>query len=241
MSYAFFTNSPAPTERSAHSVPDRKAIAADVGKNRLAALLVLAAGAEFLLVAVGAFAAAVLYYRLVLQLDYPDTPKYILESLLIATLQLLVSVGLRQYSRIQTQPRHTFLWSGVSAVFFVFSFFISTIFLLKISDGYSRATVMAQAASVIVMVLFARAICFSLLQPAIASGLIDARRVILIGEPSPLLEFFRTSKRHRNPDHSFVRFADLSHRLFSARALQGGRSALPCPRTDRRVPAPASG
>ncbi|GEC56482.1 Undecaprenyl-phosphate glucose phosphotransferase [Bradyrhizobium japonicum] len=189
MSYAFFTNSPAPTERSAHSIPDRKAIAADVGKNRLAALLVLAAGAEFLLVAVGAFAAAVLYYRLVLQLDYPDTPKYILESLLIATLQLLVSVGLRQYSRIQTQPRHTFLWSGVSAVFFVFSFFISTIFLLKISDGYSRATVMAQAASVIVMVLFARAICFSLLQPAIASGLIDARRVILIGEPSHCLNF----------------------------------------------------
>ncbi|TKV77516.1 undecaprenyl-phosphate glucose phosphotransferase [Bradyrhizobium elkanii] len=189
MSYAFFTNSPAPTERSTHSVAGRKAIAADVGKNRLAALLVLAAGAEFLLVAVGAFAAAVLYYRLVLQLDYPDTPKYILESLLIATLQLLVSVGLRQYSRIQTQPRHTFLWSGVSAVFFVFSFFISTIFLLKISDGYSRATVMAQAASVIVMVLFARAMCFSLLQPAIASGLIDARRVILIGEPSHCLNF----------------------------------------------------
>ncbi|MGL3211801.1 hypothetical protein [Bradyrhizobium sp. BR 1433] len=155
----------------------------------MAALLVLAAGAEFLLVAVGAFAAAVLYYRLVLALDYPDTPKYILESLLIATLQLLVSVGLRQYSRIQTQPRHIFLWSGVSAVFFVFSFFISTIFLLKISDGYSRATVMAQAASVIVMVLFARAICFSLLQPAIASGLIDARRVILIGEPSHCLDF----------------------------------------------------
>ncbi|BBB95002.1 polysaccharide biosynthesis glycosyltransferase [Bradyrhizobium elkanii USDA 61] len=48
---------------------------------------------------------------------------------------------------------------------------------------------MAQAASVIVMVLFARAICFSLLQPAIASGLIDARRVILIGEPSHCLNF----------------------------------------------------
>ncbi|MCS3453599.1 Undecaprenyl-phosphate glucose phosphotransferase [Bradyrhizobium elkanii] len=189
MSYASFTNSPAPTERSAHSVTGRKAIPADIGKNRLAALLVLAAGAEFVLVAVGAFAAAVLYYRLVLQLDYPDTPKYILESILIATLQLLVSVGLRQYSRIQTQPRHIFMWSGVSAVFFVFSFFISTIFLLKISDGYSRATVMAQAASVIVMVLCARAICFSLLQPAIASGLIDARRVILIGEPGHCLNF----------------------------------------------------
>lgn len=188
MSYASFTNSPASTKRSAHSVTVRKAIPADGGKNRLVALLVLAAGAEFLLVAFGAYSAAVLYHRLVL-LNYPDAPKYIQESILIATLQLLISVWLRQYSRIQTQPRHVFLWSGVSAVFFVFSFFISAIFLLKVSDGYSRATVIAQAASVLVTVLCARAICFSLVQPAIASGLIDARRVILIGDSSHCFSF----------------------------------------------------
>jgi Undecaprenyl-phosphate glucose phosphotransferase len=188
VSYASFTNSPASTKRSAHSVTVRKAIPADGGKNRLVALLVLAAGAEFLLVAFGAYSAAVLYHRLVL-LNYPDAPKYIQESILIATLQLLISVWLRQYSRIQTQPRHVFLWSGVSAVFFVFSFFISAIFLLKVSDGYSRATVIAQAASVLVTVLCARAICFSLVQPAIASGLIDARRVILIGDSSHCFSF----------------------------------------------------
>jgi Undecaprenyl-phosphate glucose phosphotransferase len=188
VSYASFTNSPASTKRSAHSVTVRKAIPADGGKNRLDALMVLAAGAELLLVAFGSYSAAVLYHRLVL-LNYPDAPKYIQESILIATLQLLISVWLRQYSRIQTQPRHVFLWSGVSAVFFVFSFFISAIFLLKVSDGYSRATVIAQAASVLVTVLCARAICFSLVQPAIASGLIDARRVILIGDSSHCFSF----------------------------------------------------
>ncbi|MGY4478407.1 undecaprenyl-phosphate glucose phosphotransferase [Bradyrhizobium sp. USDA 3364] len=183
MTYASFSNSPTSTGRPARSVA-----VGNVGKNRLVGVLVLAAGAEFLLVAVGAYSAAVAYYGLAF-FNYPDSPKYVLESVLLATLQLLVSVGLRQYSRIQTQPRHIFLWSGVSAVFLVFSFFISAIFVLKVSDGYSRATVIAQAASVLVMVLCARAICFSLLQPAIASGLIDARRVILIGDPRHCLHF----------------------------------------------------
>ncbi|QHO72370.1 undecaprenyl-phosphate glucose phosphotransferase [Bradyrhizobium sp. CCBAU 051011] len=183
MSYASFTNSPASTQYRASSVGGGRV----VGKSRLAALLVLAASTEFLFVAIAAYSAAVLYHRLIL-LDSPAAA-YVNESLLIATMQLLVSIGLHQYSRIQTQPRHVFLWSGVSAVFFVFSFFISTIFLLKISDGYSRATIMAQGVSVLLAVLCARAIWFSLLQPAIASGLIDARRVVLIGDPSHTLDF----------------------------------------------------
>jgi len=188
VSYASFTNSPASTKLPAHSVAGGRAIPGGVGKSRLAALLALAASTEFLLVAVAAYSAAVLYHRQLL-LDPPDAAKYVQESLLISTLQLLVSIGLRQYSRIQTQPRHVFLWSGASGVFFVFSFFISTIFLLKISEGYSRATVIAQAVSVLLTVLCTRAIWFSLLQPAIASGLIDARRVILIGDPSQCLHF----------------------------------------------------
>lgn len=188
MSYASFTNSPASTELPAHSVAGGRAIPAGVGKSRLAALLALAASTEFLLVAVAAYSAAVLYYRLIL-LDSPELAKYVQESLLISTLQLLVSIGLGQYSRIQTQPRHVFLWSGASGVLFVFSFFISTIFLLKISEGYSRGTVIAQAVSVLLTVLCTRAIWFSSLQPAIASGLIDARRVILIGDPGHCLHF----------------------------------------------------
>lgn len=186
MSYASFTNSPASTHFPAHSVAGGRAVPAGK-RGRLAALLVLAASTEFLLVAVAAYSAAVLYHRLIL-LDSPNAA-YIQESLLIATLQLLTSVGLQQYSRIQTQPRHVFLWSGASSVFFVFSFFISTIFLLKVSEGYSRATVIAQAVSVLFTVLGTRAIWFSVLQPAIASGLIEARRIILIGDPSHCPQF----------------------------------------------------
>jgi Undecaprenyl-phosphate glucose phosphotransferase len=188
MSYASFTNLPASSKFPAHSGDVSGVIPARVAKRRLTALLISAAATEFLLVAVTAYLSAVLYHELVL-LHPPDYTKYIPESLLIATLNLLVSIGHRQYSRIQTQPRHAFLWNGVNGVFLVFFFFLSMMFVLKISEGYSRATVMVQAASVGLAVLCTRKIWFSLLQRAIASGLVDARRVILIGDPAHCLQF----------------------------------------------------
>ncbi|MET3839858.1 undecaprenyl-phosphate glucose phosphotransferase [Bradyrhizobium sp. OAE829] len=186
MSFASFTNLPASS--TARSLDAGRA---RVGKNRLAALLALAASTEFLLITVAAYFAAILYHRLILGqvLVSPDPAKYIQESLLIATLELLVSIALAQYSRILTQPRHMFLWSGTSSVLLAFSFFLSTIFVLKISEDYSRATVIAQAVSVLLTVLGTRAIWFSLLQPAIAAGLIDARRIVLIGDQSHCLRF----------------------------------------------------
>jgi Undecaprenyl-phosphate glucose phosphotransferase len=188
MTYASFTNLPASTKFPAHSVDVGRAIPACVAKRRLTVLLISAAATEFLVVAIAAYLAAVLYQRLIL-LYFPDPAKYIPEALLIATLNLLVSIGHRQYSRIQTQPRHAFLWNGVSGVFLVFFFFLSTMFVLKHSEDYSRATVMLQAASVGLAVLCTRTIWFSLLQRAIASGLVDARRVVLIGDPAHCLHF----------------------------------------------------
>ncbi|MBV9530053.1 MAG: undecaprenyl-phosphate glucose phosphotransferase, partial [Bradyrhizobium sp.] len=188
MSSASFTNLPASTVFPTRSLDVGSTIPARLGKRRLTILLISAVVTEFLMVASAAYCAAVLYHRLVL-LSSPDPGKYIPEALLIATLDLLVSVGHRQYSRIQTQPRHEFLWNGASGVFFVFFFFLSTMFVLKISEDYSRATVMVQAASVALAVLCTRAIWFSLLQRAIASGLVEARRVILIGDPDHCSHF----------------------------------------------------
>jgi Undecaprenyl-phosphate glucose phosphotransferase len=188
MSYASFTNLPASTTFPGHSVDPGRAAPARVGRGRLVAVLVLAAATEFLFVAVAAYCAAVLYHRLVL-LHWPDPAGYVPESLLISTLDLLVSIGHRHYSRIQTQPRRVFLWNGASGVFLVFFSFLATIFLLKISEDYSRATVMVQAVSVGLAVLYTRTIWFSLLHSAIASGLVDAGRVILIGDPRHCLHF----------------------------------------------------
>src|ERR1700722_5535780 len=185
MNYASFINLPASAKFPAWV---GTATAARVARGRLTVLLVAAAATEFLLVAVAAYSAAALYHRLILQ-SWPDAAKYIPEALLIATLNLLVSIGHRQYSRIQTQPRHAFLWNGVSGAFLVFFFFLSTMFVLKHSEDYSRATVIAQAASVCLAVLCTRTIWFSLLHRAIASGLVDARRVILIEHPDHSLQF----------------------------------------------------
>lgn len=220
MRYASFTNLPAVRRFPAHSVDDSTAVPACGRRGRLAALLVLAASAEFLLVGIAAHFAAILYFRLILQ-DSPDPAQYIPESLLISTLQLLVSIGLGQYLRIQTRPRHVFLWSGASSVFLVFSFFLSTIFILKISADYSRATVVVQAVSVMFAVLCTRTTWFSLLQHAIASGLIDARRVILIGEPDHCVHFSARAmatgiRTIRSFDFPTVRADSLRPAYFSA-------------------------
>jgi FlaA1/EpsC-like NDP-sugar epimerase len=187
MTYASF-NLLASTKFPAHSVRRSTGVLARVGRGRLVIPVVLAAATEFLFVAVAAYFAGVLYHRLIL-LDSPDADRYIQQSLLISTLQVLVSIGLRHYSRILAQPRHVFLWSGVSDVFLVFSFFLSAIFLLKISEDYSRATLIIQAVSVVFAVLCTRTLWFSLLQRAIASGLIDAMRIILIGDAGHCLDF----------------------------------------------------
>jgi len=188
MSYASFTNLPASTKFPAHSGNVGRAIPAGVAKRRLSVLLVSAAATEFLFVAVAAYFAAIVYHGFILQ-SLPDPAKYIPESLLIASLNLLVCIGYRQYSRIQTQPRHAFLWNGVSGVFLVFFFFLSAMFVLKHSEDYSRATVIVQAASVCLAVLCTRTMWFSLLHRAIASGFVDARRIILIGDPAHCLHF----------------------------------------------------
>jgi Undecaprenyl-phosphate glucose phosphotransferase len=188
MNYASFTDLPASPRFRAHSVDVGRAIPAIVAKRRLTVLLVSAAATEFVLVAIATYLAAALYHRLIL-LGSLDPARYIPEALLIAILNLLVSIGHRQYSRIQTQTRQAFLWNGVSGVSLVFVFFLSTMFVLKHSEDYSRITVVIQAVSVCLAILCTRAIWFSLLHRSIASGLVDARRVILIGDPAHCLHF----------------------------------------------------
>src|SRR5690349_16231510 len=112
MSYASFTNSPASAKLSARSLAAGRDASASFGKRGLAVLLTSAAVTEFIFVAIAAYLAAALYHWLIL-LSWPESAKYIPEAFLIATLNLFVSLGHRQYSRIQTQPRHAFLWSGV--------------------------------------------------------------------------------------------------------------------------------
>jgi Undecaprenyl-phosphate glucose phosphotransferase len=151
-----------------------------INREKLTVLAAKLAVAEFLAVSAAAYATSLLYYLIVLKQLAPARV-YLSSALYIAGLILLLSLGFRHYLMLQTQPRHRFLWSGLGAVALTFSFFLSTLFLLKLTDDYSRATFFFQFVAVAVTVIGVRAIGYSIIQSAITSGRVEARRVVLIG------------------------------------------------------------
>ena len=156
--------------------------AAPRAKGHLAAMLTRMVVAEVVAVTLAAWLASFIYNWTVLS-RWPPMEQYVSAALLIALLVLLVSLGFRHFSAIQTQPRHRFLWNGLGAVALAFSFFLSMLFILKIAEWYSRGSFFFQFLAVGIAVVAVRGISHARLQSAIASGLVEARRTILIGDP----------------------------------------------------------
>jgi Undecaprenyl-phosphate glucose phosphotransferase len=150
-------------------------------RSRLSALLIRIAVTEFVMVSCVAYAASLFYNGLVLT-RWPPVGEYGPAALLIAVLVLTATLGLRHFEGIQIQPLHRLLWNGIAAVALAFSVFLSTMFLLKLADIYSRGTFIVQFVVVGIAVLGTRAIWFGRLRSAVASGLIEARRAVLIGD-----------------------------------------------------------
>lgn len=144
--------------------------------------------AEFLAVAAAAFVASLGYYNFVMFSPLP-VQQYILAALFIATLVSLVSIGFQHFSAIQMWPLHVLLWSGIGAVGLAFSLLVSTIFLLKIAEDYSRGTFFFQVICVAFAVTAVRAVSYSWLRSAIASGAIEAHHVVLIGDAKRCVQF----------------------------------------------------
>ena len=145
-------------------------------------------GIEFLAVALSAYVGSFAYHYA--GSDSPPPPyEYVPAAIFIAMLVSLFSISFRHFEAIQTQPRHRFLWSGVGAVGLAFSLFLSTMFLFKVSEGYSRGSFMLQVLSVGVAVVSMRAVAYSWLQSAMATGLLAARRVVLVGDDDLCLQF----------------------------------------------------
>jgi Undecaprenyl-phosphate glucose phosphotransferase len=154
------------------------------GFENISVLLFWIAASEFVTVAVIAYATALSYSTLVLQV-WPPTGTYVSAALYIASLTMLVSLAFHHYPNLQTQPLHRFLWNGIGAVALAFSFFLSTLFLLKVTEGYSRGTFFTQLLTVMLAVLALRTIGHARIQAALASGRIEARRAVVIGDPAP--------------------------------------------------------
>jgi Undecaprenyl-phosphate glucose phosphotransferase len=165
---------------------------------------------EFLAVASAAFIASSAYNLFTFSLL--PVPQYIFSALFIATLVSLVSLGFKHFTAIQMRPLHVLLWSGIGAVGLAFALLLSTIFLLKVAEDYSRGTFIFQIICVGAAVTVMRAISHSWLRSMIASGAIEARHVVLIGEATRCMQFsdrLRTSAiqsiaSFRPPWHSDV-------------------------------------
>jgi Undecaprenyl-phosphate glucose phosphotransferase len=136
---------------------------------------------EFVAVGLSAYVASFAYHYLGSN-SSPRASQYVPAAIFIALMVLLFSISFRHFEAIQTQPRHRFLWSGIGAVGLAFSLFLSTLFLFKISEDYSRGSFVFQVLSVGVAVICTRAVAYSWLQSAIAAGHLAARRVVLIGD-----------------------------------------------------------
>jgi len=171
------------------------------GHLSLSALLMRVATAEFLGTAAVAYATSFIYSQVVLE-SWPAASIYVPSALIIALLVLLVSVGFRHYVTLQIQPLHRYLWNGIGAVALAFSFFLSALFLLKMTDDYSRVTFFAQLVTVAITVLGARAISHARIQAAVASGRIEARRAVLIGDAT---RHARITRRLRDAGVRIVR------------------------------------
>jgi Undecaprenyl-phosphate glucose phosphotransferase len=143
---------------------------------------------EFFVIAGAAYLASVIYHEAIMR-DWQSSHLYIAANLCLAATVELIALGFGHYKNCQSQSRHAFLFSGFGAVALAFSFLLSALFLLKLTELYSRATFVFQFIMVEFAVLAARAFFYSRLQSSIAAGLVNARHVVLIGDAIDRAEF----------------------------------------------------
>jgi Undecaprenyl-phosphate glucose phosphotransferase len=147
--------------------------------SRLTAVYIRLFAAEFLAVALAAYGATALYHATFA--PGPSPIPYTLAALIIAGLVSTISAGFRHYVAFQRQPLHFLLWSGVGATALAFSLFLSALFLLKISEDYSRGAFVFQVITVCLAVCLVRTASYLWVQASVRADRIEARRVVLIG------------------------------------------------------------
>lgn len=172
---------------------------------RFAAFYARILALEFIAVALTAFISSVFYQYGALQLPAAlffaaffslIVNEYVPAALFIAALFSLVSIGFRHFMAVQRQPLHVQIWNGIGAVALAFSFFLSTLFLLKFAGDYSRGTFIFQIIAVSVTVCLTRSMSYYWMQSAIQSGVVEARHVVLIGDEryqSQFVDLVRTT------------------------------------------------
>ena len=128
-----------------------------------------------------AYISSIIYHFLVWQTP-ANVAEYAASAIIIAAFILLISAILQNFSAIQKQPRHAFLWKALLTVMLAFPMFLTVLFFTHFAGFYSRGTFAVQLLAITITVVTARMLFYSWIQHAIASHQIQARRVFLIGD-----------------------------------------------------------
>jgi len=136
---------------------------------------------EFLTIAASTYLASILYHDASFG-ALPSPKAYAVAALYIAASFTIASLGFRHFGMAQRQQLHMLLWSGVGAVALAFVIFLATIFLLKMSVDYSRGALIFQIIGASIAICICRTLLHLWLRSAFATGKIEARRAILIGD-----------------------------------------------------------
>lgn len=128
------------------------------------------------------FASAIYHYILIGELPHSIRLIYASESIFIATIFTIISLGFRHFEMLHKQQLHVLLWSGTGTVALAFAFFLSMIFLLKVSADYSRGAFLFQIIIVSIAICIDRAFLLLWFRTAIVNGNVETSRAILIGD-----------------------------------------------------------
>lgn len=172
--------SPAPRSR-----PDRPHSAADAPRRSRLSRSATSAGKfialEFGTVSTVAYLTSLLYHRLVVP-ELPIATEYTSASVLLAALYCGAALGLRDFTHLQNFRHQRLLWNAIRATILAFAFLVSGMFLLKISDEYSRGALVVQFMTVCLAVLALRGVLISRQQRALHRGELSLRRAFIIGD-----------------------------------------------------------
>jgi Undecaprenyl-phosphate glucose phosphotransferase len=101
-------------------------------------------------------------------------------SAFLALCILVVTVAADRVRLLPTNPS-AFLWCGLDATIAAFAFLIGVLYILKLTDDYSRDVALAQFVGILVTILALRYVFASFVRAGIASGRIELCRFIVVG------------------------------------------------------------
>lgn len=124
---------------------------------------------EFLVVAVVAFVASIVYHRFVYG-GVPSFVQYSSASFLLAALYLLICLLDDQYDLLSEKWTRYGIARATGSTALAFTFFLAISFLIKIADGYSRGIFLTQILTVFPIVIVVRMVLAQGVAAAASAG-----------------------------------------------------------------------